>query len=519
MTDDEREPGTGPGLPAEELARLFADFPSFCALLRVPSLKVSTSEARGLIPMQLTPLQRAYCARRTSRDIILKPRRVYITTLEVAYDLWWFFTVRGARVIVTCQTSDDHGIRDELAEMIRVMLESLREHIDIRLDVENNLRLGWHARDARLRIVEAGATLETARGRGRGITVNRLHATELAAWRHGIETMTVLLNAMPQDARYGSVTIESTPRGAAGYYFERWQAAVEGRGNFTAQFFPWYEHEEYRTALSEGEVIQAADEAERHLLARGVPPEALKWRRLQVADQGADQIAQEYPNDPTSCFLLSGRCFFDARLCNAQLLQCAPPIAVEQRGMLRIWEKPRKGSAYVIGADTAEGGGGDPSAALVFERGTGAHVASLHGQFIPWDFAQALVSLSTYYNGAVIAPERNNHGHAVIQAVQRGYGAGRRLYVHRDGKPGWLTNELTRSPMLDALDASHRRGTFRTPDRTLVEQMSRFVVSDDGKAEATKGSHDDLVMAGAIGWAVLTRPLVRRDFSALVPTL
>ena len=467
--------------------------------------------------MVLTPIQRAFCAARTGRDIILKPRRVYITTLEVAYDLWWFFNVRGARVVIVCQTTDDHGVRDELAEMVRQLLESLREHVAFSLDVENARNLAWHARDARLHIIEAGASLDTARGRGRGITVNRLHATEMASWRHGVETMTVLQNAMPQDVRFGSATIESTPRGAAGPYFERWSSAVDGKGNFRPHFFPWYEHPDYRVALEPGEAVTARAEWERQLLGQGVAPEAVKWRRLQIADQGEDVVAQEYPNDPISCFLLSGRCFFDARLCHEQLARCAPPAAVEQRGMLRIWDKPKPGAQYVIGADTAEGGGGDPSAAVVFERGTGQHCATLHGQFIPWDFAAALVGLSTYYNRALIAPERNNHGHAVIQAIQRGYGAGARLYTHRDDKPGWLTNEVTRAPMLDALDASHRRGTFATPDRTLIEQMSRFVVGDNGKAEATQGAHDDAVMAAAIGWAVLTRPRVRRDFGVLVP--
>jgi hypothetical protein len=503
-----------PGLDRETLERAFASFAGFCGLLKVTGIN------DGLrMPMRLTGIQRAYNASRTTRDIILKPRRVYMTTLEVARDLWWFLTKRGARVIIVCQSADDHGTRDEIADMLRTMLESLREHFPIKLDIENNLRLAWYERDSRLRIVEAGATLDTARTRGRGITVNRLHATEFAAWRHGVETLTVLLNAMPQDPKQGEVVIESTPRGATGPYHERWQDAVSGKGNFTAQFFPWYHHEAYRAPLDPDERLSPENEEEQRLFVLGVSPEAIKWRRKQIADQGADVIAQEYPSDPETCFLLSGREFFDSKVTIALLANAKPPektYPLRGSGVhatLRVWGKPERGVQYCIGADTSMGGGGDDSGATVREFGTGVEVAKISGQIKPGEFAGILAKLGVTYNVAVIAVERNGEsGGATIDRLVNVIRYPR-VFHDRDKKPGWLTSTMSRPAALAALEQGHRDGTWRTLDKPTLQQMKVFVWRDkpngQAKAEAAPNEKDDLIMCEAVCWDVLRRPIAK----------
>ena len=54
---------------------------------------------------------------------------------------------------------------------------------------------------------------------------------------------------------------------------------------------------------------------------------------------------------------------------------------------------------------------------MVFERGTGRHMATLWGMFRPGDFAAALATLAGRYNRGQVAVERNNHGHAVLRAL------------------------------------------------------------------------------------------------------
>ena len=100
---------------------------------------------------------------------------------------------------------------------------------------------------------------------------------------------------------------------------------------------------------------------------------------------------------------------------------------------------PTPGGAYIIAADPAEGDpNSDPSAATVIRKDTWEEVAHLHGQFEPTAFAGYLALLSATYNHAEIIPERNNHGHAVIVALQE---LGAAIYRSpHDDKLGWLSN-------------------------------------------------------------------------------
>jgi len=497
--------------PAKAIARAFSDFRSFAGLLDI------VPKSGGRIKLRLNDIQRAYCAARTQRDVVLKPRQIGFTTLEQARDVYHFLTRPGARVVATCQSITDHDPRKLLSKNYEVMFESI-ERLGVRLNFRTRSGSEWSLadKDASLRIVEAGASEAAAQKKGRAGTITRLHLTETAFYEYADETLNALLECVPAPELGSEIVSESTPNGAHGTFYRQCRNAIAGTSGFRLHFFPWYAAREYAVALEPGERIEPQNERERLLVERhALSAEQLKWYQRKVAEKGnADLVAQEYPSDVETCFLVSGRCFFDLALLGENLTAAREPVATDERGALRIWEAPKPGSSYVIGADTAEGGGGDPSAALVYERGSGKHVATLHGQFIPWDFAGLLVKLGRRYNGATLAPERNNHGHAVIQAIQREhkYGA---LYVHHDGKPGWLTNEASRAPMLDALDAAHRRRTWRTDDRAVLGQMRTFVIGPTGKAEAARGEHDDLVMAGAIGWAVLTRPQARRDLDVL----
>jgi hypothetical protein len=140
----------------------------------------------------------------------------------------------------------------------------------------------------------------------------------------------------------------------------------------------------------------------------------------------------------------------------------------------------------------------------MYRRSTGEHVATLDGQFPPHMAAEAAVELCEEYNGALIAPERNNHGHAVLQAIETlGY---EYIYQHTDERLGWLTNAVTRPVMLDALEDAHRSGLWSSPDEHVLAQFRKFVVSERGKPEAARGEFDDLVLAAAIGWAVRSLP-------------
>ena len=490
------------------------DFRSFCGLLQV-----AHKEGGHRIPFTLSPIHLEYIAKRTRRDIVLKPRQIYFSSLEIARDVWWFLTKRGARVLVMVQSAKEDKAIEEFGMKIRIAFESLeRLGIDLGLTTRNATEWAIDGRDSTMAVVGAGASEASAKKKGRSGHINRLHMSEAAFWEFAEDTFNAVKSSVSPNGDT-EICIESTANGASGFYYKMWKGAVGGTSAYTPHFFPWYEHPEYTASLDEGEVMVPQTKVEQALMSKDIEPERIKWRRNQIREAGGneDLVDQEYPSDPETCFLISGRCFFDKLKLASQIVECTPPIEKDARDHLWIWKRPIKGRQYVIGSDVAEGGEhGDFSAAPILDRESGEHVATLYGQLIPEEWAKMLAYAGKLYNWATIAVERNNHGHAVVLALRSLYNYPiSQLYAHDDKKLGWPTTETTRTPMLDRLNGSHRRETFKSPDVRLNGEMRTFVVNSSGKPEGAKDAHDDIVMGAAIAWAVRNRPQKQVGLSLL----
>jgi hypothetical protein len=282
---------------------------------------------------------------------------------------------------------------------------------------------------------------------------------------------------------------------------------------------------EYATALEPGERFDPEDqpdpekrERERNLLEAGATPEQLKWWRAKAGNKSLEEMDQEFPHDPDLCFLVSGRQFFDKAKVESFVLGAQEPVDVREvrrsgaHGELRIWQRPRPGKRYVVSVDPSEGTGKDRGVATVWERGTGKHCATLAGQFKPSELATEAAALGYEYGTAVLAVERNNHGHAVLQELERedrpGQGTKKRyprIFRDHDHAVGWISSDVSRSEALSDLDRVIRSGDWTTPDVETARELRTFVVGKRGKAEARKGCWDDLVLSSAIAHDVLRR--------------
>src|SRR6185312_6079475 len=104
---------------------------------------------------------------------------------------------------------------------------------------------------------------------------------------------------------------ESTAKGAAGAFFDGYMSAKEGKDEYTAHFFPWFQQPEYRSPLLPDEVITPRTEREKMLVGlHGISQEQLKWYQQQIANPmkgGQANVDQEYPSDEESCWLFDGR--------------------------------------------------------------------------------------------------------------------------------------------------------------------------------------------------------------------
>lgn len=522
----------------EAFARRYrSDYLGFTRLLRIDS-------KRGRVPFELNSVQKAYNAARTPRDVVLKARRVGMSTEAVSRDVHHLLTFDGVPAVnLVCQSIEGRQPVLTFGRMITIFFESLRERgLPLKFSKETASEWELEHRPGSLSIVEAGASKQAASKKGRGGRVTRLHTTEMSVWEFAGETLNALLECVDAPEFGTEIQHESTPNGAAaedrtdiknasGSSMFHWavQDARNGVDGFKLHFVPWYSDDECKTAVADGEEVTPQTSRERSLVERGIGPEQLKWYQEKLAQKKSqDLVDQEYPSDPETCFLVSGRTFFDNKITGRLLDAAVDPIetaVIRGSGVaqqivgarevpaLRIWHKGEPGRSYVIAADVSKGDGGDAGCGGVFERSTGRHMATLWGQFKPWELARYLVQVAKYYGDALIAVERNDGGGGgtCLRALDAEYHYPH-IFIDRDGKPGWLNGPHTRAPALDALEQAHRDGLFKTNDRYMLAEMRTFIVrlvNNKARAEAKGGAHDDLVLMAAIAWDVICRPAQR----------
>ena len=190
---------------------------------------------------------------------------------------------------------------------------------------------------------------------------------------------------------------------------------------------------------------------------------------------------------------------------------------LEKRGVdqnLWIWEPADYSRDYLITADVSRGDGKDYSAFHIFDVESFTQVGEYKGQIGTKDFGNLLVSISTEYNNALLAPENSSIGWSTIQTIlDRGY---QKLYFSpKSGNmsvdsyfdpymdtskmtPGFTMSSNTRPISIGKFqEAVADRGvTFRSI--RLLEEMKVFIWRN-GRAEAQTGYNDDLILSFSIG--------------------
>jgi hypothetical protein len=184
---------------------------------------------------------------------------------------------------------------------------------------------------------------------------------------------------------------------------------------------------------------------------------------------------------------------------------------------LVVWERPVPGEQYVIGADIAEGLGGDHdySVAQVIKRhrfgGTDEQVAEFASNVIsPTAFAELLNRLGQYYNTAMVASEINNTcGGIVLHALRV------RLQYPNIFRPlnssslametqglGWKTTANSKSRLYDALRTALDHRILLIRSKVTATEILNFRKEDNSTTKMGAGvGHDDRIMALMIAYA------------------
>jgi hypothetical protein len=442
----------------------------------------------------LNRAQKEYGQGCSKHNIVLKARQLGITTYVAARFFVHTVTHPGT---LSVQVAHDQQSAEEIFRIVHRFVENLPAPLRkgaLRTSRANVRQIVFPCIDSEYRVETAADP-----NAGRGLTIQNLHCSEVARWpRDAAATLASLRAAVPPD---GEIVLESTPNGACGCFYDEWVRAHQT--GYTRHFFPWWWEPTYRREVK----IADFSEVELELMRKhGLDAGQIAFRREMRANFGS-RMAEEYAEDAESCFMASGDCVFDVEVVDRRMRE--PRTVVEQRNnatMLVFFpaitgDNGATAKEYIIGVDPAGGGSdGDYCCAQVIERSSGMQCAELQGHFAPADLASRVALIGREYNHALIAVERNNHGHAVLASLLLHEGYPNVYY--QGNQAGWLTSAASRPRMLENFAATLTNAPFLFSSTRLLEECRTFVRHPDGSASAANGTHDDLVMAMAVAQAV-----------------
>jgi hypothetical protein len=285
--------GTVKGLEAGELWQPTKRDLFIAQHLKIRTKTISESD------FKLNRAQREYSRRCTEQNVVLKARQVGITTYIAARFFVQTITRKGT---LSMQVTQDRESAEDIFRIVRRFWENLPDEARagaLRTSHRNAHQLVFPERDSEYCLASAD---ENA---GRGRTIQNLHCSEVSRWgRNGDEALASLRGAVVPG---GDIVLESTPNGAGGPFYEEWQRADDT--GYTRHFFPWWFDPAY--AVDPGANFPPLTEEEAELAAtHGLKLEQIAWRRKQWASMRG-LAAQEFAEDPVSCFRASGECVFD----------------------------------------------------------------------------------------------------------------------------------------------------------------------------------------------------------------
>jgi hypothetical protein len=439
--------------------------------------------------LHLNRAQQEYSRRCSKQNIVLKARQVGITTYIAARYFVQTITRPGTLTVQVAHSP-------ESAEVIFNIVQRFWENLPKAMLKGALVKSRSNVRQIVFPRLDSEYRVETADDNaGRGMTIHNLHCSEVSRWpRGGMETLASLRAAVVPE---GEIVLESTPNGATGMFYGEWQKAKET--GYTQHFFPWWYDESYREEVKKGRMLPLTPAEIELVKQHGLSEGQLAWRRKQwMALRGL--AAQEYAEDSSSCFLVSGECVFDVAAIARAAEMAGAETESEDNGRLTIWFPPQRGRRYIVGVDTAGGGSdGDYACAQVIERAMGMQCAELRGHFPPLELARRVADLGLRYERALVAVERNNHGSGVLAHLNH---LEYESLFEKDGQLGWLTSAASRPAMIENMAAVlvSEPELFHSP--RLLEECRTFVRRADGSAAAADGAHDDCVLSMAIALAV-----------------
>ena len=472
--------------------------------------KVVTKDDQ-LVPMKLWAAQKHYLNNRTHKDIILKGRQMGITLGVMAGNSAMTFRKQHQRSATI--THDDETSQFLLLNLQRFWDNLPGEHKPV-MKLKSTSRKYFPDLDAYVYVDSAKSD-----SIGIGHTLNMAHLSEASRYP-GNKARELFAGISQTVSKDGYITLESTPRGRHGLFYEMYQEAKDGKSDYKAFFYPWWWAPDYilpevvslktdeKTAYC-AEIMQVTLakflETEKSLMETyRLSPAHIAWRRGKILEI-KELFTQEYPENDTECWLSQELAIISGSILKPYYTEIRE--GTHEGDYLTVWKDVQGGHQYVIGADVASGSARDFSVASVLDARNMEYVARIRGKLNTDLFAERLFELGLRYNNALTGVERIGHGHSVLKVlIDKAYP---NLYYHVDydeilkkniTDAGWKTSAKTKLPMVNSMIQAFRSHDLLSYSESLLQETSGLTWQGgvDSKIETPAGGHDDEFIAVSI---------------------
>ena len=408
-------------------------------------------------------------------NVILKSRQLGISTLSAAYAVWLAIFYKDKNILVIATKL---SVAMNFIKKVKVALKGLPPWLVLPEITSNNKQSVEFSNGSSIKAIP------TSEDAGRSEALTLLIVDEAAFVRNFDE---LWMGLYPTLSTGGRAIVLSTPNGVGGQYYDLYMKAAASENEFNPIKLPWDVH----------------------------PERGDGWFENECKNLTPKQIAQELLCD----FAASGDTFLQAEHIEAIRTRVRNPIEKWGPDMgVWVWKYPLTEHKYIISADVARGDAGDYSAFHVIDTHESEIVAEYKGKIPPDQFAILLNEAGMRYGQALLCPENNTYGYAVVmKLIELGYP---NLYYKKEKdkfaamysgesnihKAGFTTSGQSRSQILTKLEEVLRNNHIKLYSDRLYNELKTFIWKGT-KAQAQRGMNDDLVMALAIGvWLYDTSP-------------
>lgn len=536
---------------------------------------ITTKSARGFVPMKPNRQQRELERRiienrkagKPTRIIIVKGRQgAGITTGVARIFSGELFANRGVSIKVS---GVDPVTLDDIWDKYRTMFDSYTGKLtadggyadDVdkpRGERANQRKLQVAATGSRMTLVNAG--VKDGANLGRGGSPLHWHGSEADYYPDFKKAMKAIMPSLSSDPMSIAI-LETTMNMEASTYFKEFvrrnvehmaDKDADHEGLWDVWFIPWFEMEMFQipfdTYAAEAEFLNTCTAYELDLHKLGASPAALRWRRRELNNQfGGDarDFAEAYPSTLKEALDSWGVAeylrrdaveFYQTHTvrepmaryvmdCTAAepMVELTDPRDFDLVPHVKVWGTPVSGREYHIAADCASSDArlttaGSKNFAVLLDTATGEQLASFCALCPTYTLTDAITALGTWFNHALLAPESNHDGRAVIErlnVVHRYPNIYRRERVDAEVLSetdvlGFHTGGETRQLLIDKMRWCFNTRRLLIRDQELLDQIVAFGRRGGAKLtqlDKARGLSDDGVIALGIACTI-------RDFSS-----